>query len=130
MAGNEKKLYQKIIHNRHKAILELIKKGKDIAKIERETALLVLDTINALQAKALSLKQGCKCFIKIDYSLNRDLENKFSEDFQDLLNEAILLDEVGTDYGPDLNGITKLAKKILNRPSQLSEAKIKGLVRA
>lgn len=130
MSRQQKKLYQQIIHNRHKAILDLIKTGKDVSKIETETALLVLDTINALQAKAISLKESCKCFIKIDYSLNRGLEDKFSEDFQDLLNEAILLDEVGTTYGPDLNQIIKLATKILNRPNQLSESKIKGLVRA
>lgn len=125
----QKKFYKQIIHSRQQAILEMIKRGKDIPKIEREMALLVLDTVNVLPTESLSLKEGCKCFIQIDYAINQELENKFSEEFRDLLNEAMLLDEIGTNHGPDLNRIVELAKKILNRPNRLSGSKITALSR-
>jgi|GEM_PF-4755676 len=107
--------YQKIVENRLKVILGLIKEKKDIHLIEREIALLSLDIIAALQTRSLSLSQSCKCFRKIDYSLDLKLRDQFSEELRDLLLEGILLDELGTPYGPDINLIYLIATKILEK---------------
>lgn len=108
-----KNLSLTIVNNRQKAILGLIKEGKDLHKIEREVALLALDMLEALGTKALSLEEGTKNFLKIEYALRLDMEYKLSEEFRDLLNEVLLLDEIGTPYGPDLMLIRTLATKIL-----------------
>lgn len=125
-----KNFYHPILDNRLQAVLLLIRRGNDVSALEREVALLVIDTINALQAKSLSLKEGCKCFVKIEYELRLDLEEKTSEEFQDLLAEAILLDEVGTAYGPDLARVQELAMNILNRDKALSGPKLKAFASA
>ncbi|MEK7537103.1 MAG: hypothetical protein AAB584_01525 [Patescibacteria group bacterium] len=106
-------LHNQIIQKRLRLILNLIKEGKDTAGIERETALLVLDVIDALQKGKTPLKDGCNCFIKIEYALDKKIRDQLSEEFEDLLNEMIILDEIGTKFGPDLSLIIKLATKIL-----------------
>lgn len=125
-----KNFYHTILDNRVQAVLRLIKQGNDVPALEREVALLAIDTMSALQAKHLSLKESCKCFVKIEYALRLDLEEKTSEEFQDLLAEAILLDEVGTKYGPDLARVQELAMTILNRDKALSEPKLRTLISA
>ena len=122
--------HQIILNNRLRATLKLIKQGNDVLALEREVALLVLDTMNVLQGKSLSLKESCQCFIKIEYALKPDLEKKTSEEFQELLAEAMLLDEVGAAYGPDLIHIQELAMKILNRDKSSSEPKLKSFISA
>jgi len=106
-------LHNQIIQKRLRLILNLIKEGKDTASIETETSLMVLDIIEALQKEKVSLKEGCNCFIKIEYALDQKIRERLSEEFEDLLNEAITLDEVGTKFGPDLTLIIRLATKIL-----------------
>ena len=85
--------------------------------IEKETALLVLDVLDFLQKKHISLKDGYNCFIKIEYALNQKIRERLSEDFRDMLNEAIILDEIGTKFGPDLKLLMKLATKVLTEKS-------------
>lgn len=123
-----KNLYLQLIENRLKVILDLIKQ-KNLLRIEKEVALLVLDIIDALQTKSLPLKQAGKCFIKIEYALNQEVRTKLSEDFKDLLNEGIILDELGKPNGADPTLMLTLATKILNKDRALSQSKIKTLVR-
>ncbi len=108
-------LQRKLIHSRLEEILGLIKKGNNVIRIETAVALLLIDVLHTIQTKSLTLKEGCGCFIKIDYALEEKIRKKMSEEFRDLLNEAILLDEVGTAYGPDLNKIQKLAVQVLSK---------------
>ena len=122
------KLHKQIIHKRQEAILDLIEQRKDIPRIERELALLVLDVIDAVTRKSLSLKEGCGCFTAIDYAIDKKLRADFSQDFFELLNEAVILDEAGTRYGPNLELMTKLAQDILKRDAELKKSKIKNFV--
>ena len=123
-------LHNQIIKNRLAFILELIKEGKDIERIERETALLALDVIDGLRKKETSLKDGCNCFRKITYAIDLKTSNRMSEEFKDLMNEVLILDEIGAKYGPDIELLIKLATKILNRTNKRSVAlKSRDLVR-
>lgn len=107
-----------IIRTRVKAILDLVRGGKDVPRIEREIALLTLDIFGALKAGILPKKEGCRCFRKIDYALAQTLRAKMSKDFCDLLNEGILLDEIKGSYGPSMEDIFTPALKILNRAAK------------
>jgi len=111
----QKKFYHQIIQTRLKVILGLIKEEKEISQLEREMAFFALDIFNALQEKSLSPKEGSKFFLKVLYALRYEIDSKLSEECHDLINEGILLDEVGTPYGPDLNLIYNSARKILER---------------
>lgn len=125
-----KNLYEQIIDKRHKAILTLIKNGKDLKRIERETALLVFDVLGALQIKSISLKAGCGCFVSIDHSLGLGIRERLSEDFHDLLMEAELLDEAGTKYGPDITLLRALATRILQRDQEASQLQLREFIAA
>lgn len=111
----QKNLYHTIITSRLKGILALLKKGNQTMTIEREVATLALDVLEAMPQRFISPKEGGKYFIQIDYALSPKREEKMSEAFRDLINEAILLDEAGTAYGPDLALMRSLAGKILAR---------------
>lgn len=111
-------LHNLIIQNRVRFILELVKKGKDLVRLEREFALLVLEILDALQKSEIALKDGCNCFTKIVYAINLKTHQKLSEDFTDLMNEALILDELGTKYGPNIPLLVKLAMKILMRKTE------------
>lgn len=119
-------LNHQIIHNRREMILELIKLGSDPARIEREAALLALDTIDGLSKR--SVKEACDCFIAIDYALDKKTRDKFSQEFLDLLNEGIILEEVGAKHGPNLDLMLKLAQNILKRDSESKRLRIKNFV--
>ena len=114
-------LYNQIIQKRLRLILNLIKKGKDIIGIEKETAFLVLDVIDFIQKREISLKGGCNCFLKVEFALDKKIRDRLSEEFEDLLNEAIILDEIGTKFGPDLNLLLELATKIITKKNILKE---------
>jgi len=111
----QKKFHHQIIQTRLKVILGLIKEEKEISQLEREMAFFTLDILNALQEKFLSPKDGSKFFLKVQYALRYEIEPKLSDECCDLINEGMLLDEVDTPYGPDLNLIYKSATKILKR---------------
>ncbi|MFY9462622.1 MAG: hypothetical protein WAP52_00350 [Candidatus Sungiibacteriota bacterium] len=120
--------YHKIVQSRADAIVALIKMKEDTARIEREIALLALDTIYALRTKSISTKEGCRCFVMIQYALTRAMSAKLSEEARDLLNEGILLEEAGTPYGSDIALMLRLASGILERDRRLYVAKAKVLV--
>ena len=126
MTAKQKKIYRQLIHNRLDDILSLIKGGTDPLRIERDTALLTLDILDSL--KTMSLKEGCGCFRRIDYALDQKTRNRFSEDFVDLLNEGVLLDETGAAHGPDLNLVLRLARDILERDELNKKSRIKSLM--
>lgn len=112
--------YKEVIQMRADAIHALLKEvHPDASRLERETAFLVLDVLAGLGVKALSLKTAGKYFVDIDYALDRTLEKKTSEEFQQMLAEADLLDEVGKKYGPNLAELRELAMKILSRDKKL-----------
>jgi len=108
-------LHNKIIENRVEFILDLIKGGKDIERIERETALLAIDVIDGLKKKEAPMKQACNCFRRIIYAIDYKTDNQLSNEFQDLMHEALILDELNTKYGPDLDLLIEAATKILTR---------------
>lgn len=108
-------IHNQIIHKRLALILQLIKEGRDIARIERETAFLVLDTIDGITTKEIPLKEGCHCFTQIEYALDQKIRNRFSKEFEDMINEGLLLDEINTKYGPDIELLVGLATKMIIR---------------
>lgn len=110
-----KKVMSKIIEGRLKELLVLIKEAVQINLIEREMALLAMDIILALKKNKGLLKNGCNCFRKVDFAISGTLRKKLSNETRDLLNEMIILDELGENYGPDLNLIVELTKKILEK---------------
>ena len=124
----QKKITAVLIRNRQEILLDLIKRDAEPLRIERELALLILDVIDALETKSLSLKEGGQSFIKIVAALRLDTEARLSEEFRDLLNEAILLNELGTPYGPDLAFMRSLATKILQRDEVVNRPQLKKFV--
>lgn len=104
-----------IIEGRVKELLTLVKEGTQVSLIERELALLVIDMILALKNETGSLKFGCKCFRRVDLAVTGSLRKKLSEAARELLSEMVILDEVGSKYGPDLNVIVSLAKRITEK---------------
>lgn len=126
----EAKLNHRLIHNRLEGVFALIKTAKDIPRIEREIALLAFDIMESLQRKYLSLKEGCGCFTKIAHAINQRLGKKLSEEVKDLINEGLLLDEVGKAYGPNLDRFLDLAKKILHRDETARKSKLNTFISA
>lgn len=126
----QKNLYRTIIQNRQKALLVLAGEGKDISRIERELALLALDVLDAMQKKALTLREGGKYFVKVMYALKTDTEGRLSGEARDLLNETMIMDEVGTAYGPDLTVVRTLITKILQRDEAESLPQLKKFATA
>lgn len=112
-------LQKNTIKNRVGAIHTLLKGKVDMVRLEREFALLVLDVLAAIETKALSLKESAKVFVDFGYRMNLDIERKTSEDFSALTAEGMLLDEVGTKYGPNLSELRELATRILTRDKKL-----------
>lgn len=122
----ENGIYKNIIHERLKAILALIKEGKNTLSIEREAAFLVLDTMEAIEKKEVTLVEAHEPFVKIEYALDQKLSSALSEDARELLSEAILLDEVGAPHGPNMNLLVTLATKIVGRTRHFSQSGIKS----
>jgi len=112
--------YTEIIKNRKKAALAHIRTGRNLPELEREMALLVLDILDALEAKSFTVTEGCKCFMEIEAVLDVKTRRRLSEEFRDLLNEAVVLDDMGTPYGPDLVRMRSLIAKILKRDEERS----------
>lgn len=110
-----RKIMPKIIENRLKELLALVKEAEQVDLIEREIALLAMDIILTLKKNEGLLKHGCNCFRKIDFAINGNLRKKLSNETRDLLNEMIILDELGENYGPDLNLVVELTKKTLDK---------------
>ncbi len=107
---------KKIIEERHKALLTLIKENTRTDIIERELALLAIDVILAMQTKGAA-KTGCLCFREIDLAITGALRRKLGEETRDLINEMIILDEFGEKYGPNLKLIFDLAQKTIGAQS-------------
>lgn len=108
-------LHNQIIQKRLVLILRLIKENKDSNRIEREAAFLVLDTIDGIVKKEIPLKEACHCFARIEYALNQNIRDQLSQEFEDMLNEGLLLDEINTKYGPDVQLLVSIATKILTK---------------
>lgn len=111
--------HKNIVQSRVSAIFKLLKGEANIIRLERETALLMLDVLAGIETKTLSLKEGGKIFVDLGYRMNADMERKTSEDFSALTAEGMLLDEVGTKYGPNLSELRELATRILTRDKKL-----------
>ena len=108
-------LHNQIIHKRLALILQLIKEGVDMTRIERETAILVLEVIDGLTKNEIRIKEGCHCFIKIEYALDQKMHGELSPEYEDMMNEAMLLDETNKTHGPDVPLLLKLATNIITR---------------
>lgn len=118
----KRNLYHHIIQDRQKVILDSMRK-KDLGRIERELALLVLDILHALQIKSISLQDSCRCFRRVGYSLDPKVEARLSEEVQDLINEGMILDEIGTRYGPNVATMFALATDILQKDKKFFQSK-------
>lgn len=94
-------------------IIQKLLKEKSVVRLELETALLVSDILSALKAKVISPKAASKYFTAVAYRIDRKTERRVTDDFQMLLAEAMLLDELGQKYGPKLSEIRRLADKVL-----------------
>lgn len=112
--------YKEVIKKRAEVIHAALKETRlDISRLEREMAFLVLDVLAGISAKALSLKAAGKYFVYIDYAMSGTVEKKTSVEFQQMLAEADLFDEVGKKYGPNLAELRELATRILTRDKEL-----------
>jgi hypothetical protein len=118
--------HNNIIQERLKAILALIKDGKDVFALEREVAFLALDAIEALRKKEITFQKAHVPFVKIEYAIDQKLNARLSEEAKDLLNEAIILDEIGTPHGPDMNLLITLATKLVSGSKQLLQAEARS----
>lgn len=107
-----------VLKTKARAVRELIARA-DVVRLEREVALLFLDVLAALEVGAVSLKEADAIFTDIGYRIGPDLEKKTSEEFSMLLADAMLLDEVGEKYGPDLQDLRNFATQILTRDRSL-----------
>ncbi|MEK7208349.1 MAG: hypothetical protein AAB699_02245, partial [Patescibacteria group bacterium] len=81
--------------------------------------LLTLDVLAAIETKALSPKEGGKIFVDLEYKMNMNVEKDTSDDFSGLTAEGMLLDEIGSKYGPNLAELRELATRILARDKKL-----------
>lgn len=108
-----------IIKQRISAIAALLNGARDIVRLEREAALLMLDVLAAIETKVLTLKAGDQIFTDLGYRFGLDIDQKTSEDFSALVAEGMLLDEVGKKYGPNLSELRELATRILTRDAKL-----------
>ena len=108
-----KKQVQKVIEERKKALLALFKKGgTDVHLIERELALLAIDVVLALQNKE-SANAGSRHFREIEFAMSGTVRKKLSAETRELLNEMLILDELGDKYGPNLTLVFDTAQKII-----------------
>lgn len=121
---------KQIVEGRTKELLALVKEGTQVNLIERELALLAVDILLALKKERGLAKAGCQCFLKIDLAMSGTLRKKLSEETRDLINEMIILDELGDKYGPELAIIVEAAKKILDRENVKFISDAKKAVRA
>ena len=107
-----KKQMKQVIEARKNAVLAFIKDGARTDLIERELALLAIDIVLALRTEKLA-KAGCRCFKEIEFAMTGTMRKKLSEETRDLMNEMLLLDELGKKYGPVLTLAFDLAQKII-----------------
>ena len=94
---------------RVREIKALLKGKSNLRRFEREVALLALDALAGIKAKTLSPKAAGRCFVDIEYALNQDIEKRLRPKFSEMMFEAILLDELGTKYGPDIRLLRRRA---------------------
>ena len=106
---------KKIIKNRLQLILRLIRRQEQLERVERELALLALDTLQLQGDRRALIAHGCHCFKKISYALDQAAHDRLSDEALDLLNEGLVLDEVGTKHGANLKLITQRASEIIQR---------------
>ena len=83
--------------------------------LEREVALLLLDVLEALRNKAITVKEASRYFVRIAYKIDLKMNRKLSDDFQQMHADAMLLDELKKKYGPSLKELKRLALLILGR---------------
>lgn len=107
------KTFQPSLKKRVKTVKALLEGTVNVRRFEREVALLVLDVLSGLKVKAFSPKEAGCYFVAIEYALNLDIERKLSPKFSQMMVEALLLDELGEKYGPDLHTLRKFALALL-----------------
>lgn len=115
---------KKAIAERKNTLLAFIKKGARIALIEREITLLAFDIVLALQTENLA-KEGSRCFREIDFALTGTMRKKMSEETRDLINEMLVLDELGETHGTNLTLAFDMAQKIVGGQGHRMAASMK-----
>lgn len=115
----------KAITERKNTLLAFVKKGANLALIEREIALLAFDIVLALQTEKLA-KVGSRYFREIDFALTGTLRKKLSEETRDLINEMLVLDELGETHGPNVALAFDMAQKIVGGQGSRMAAHIKS----
>ena len=116
---------KKAIEERKNTLLAFIKQGARVALIEREIALLAFDIVLALPTEKLA-KVGSRYFREIDFALTGTLRKKLSEETRDLINEMLVLDELGETHGPNLTLAFDMAQKIVGGQGSRMVANIKS----
>lgn len=116
---------KKAIEERKNTLLAFIKKGARTPLIEREIALLAFDIVLALPTEKLA-KEGSRYFREIDFALTGTMRKKLSEETRDLINEMLVLDELGETHGPNLTLAFDMAQKIVGGQGSRMVAGIKS----
>ncbi len=111
----KKSLRQSIIKSRVKLIHAYLFKRVPARFLAHEVAMLVLDVLEALRDKMLTPKEASRYFVNIAYKIDSKTDKKLSDGFQQVLAEAMLLDELNKKYGPSLKELRRLALVILDR---------------
>ena len=113
MSGNN--VQRKDIQNRKESVLNLIRAEVEPVRVERAFALLILEILDALQRKTITLRTASKLSVEIEVDLVSEINKRLSDEFHDLVHDAIIIDEIGTPYGPDLIVMRSIIAKILKR---------------
>ena len=101
--------YDPSIKERVKGILEKAEQG-DMPQFEQEISRLALDLLSGVEQGVMSPQLANDHFMVVDlYITKRDLRDKLSEPIQDLMFQGLLFHDWGTNYGPDVELIRKLA---------------------
>ena len=116
---------KKAIEERKNTLLAFIKQGARVALIEREIALLAFDIVLALPTEKLA-KVGSRYFREIDFALTGTMRKKLSEETRELINEMLVLDELGETHGPNLTLAFDMAQKIVGGQGSRMVANIKS----
>ena len=116
---------KKATEERKNTLLAFIKNGARTPLIEREIALLAFDIVLALPTEKLA-REGSRYFREIDFALTGTMRKRLSEETRDLINEMLVLNELGKTHGPSLTLAFDMAQKIVGGQGSRMVASIKS----
>lgn len=96
-------------------LLSDIKHTKQLEKVEILVAKLALKCLDGIENETITAKEADKIFTELLLSNDKF---KHSDKFYELLDECNLFHDWGTEFGPDINKIKAIAKRIIDNWKQ------------